>query len=91
MLFPEATMAERQILLDVKPYTMTSWERLWRWSRRSRYVHERRLDGDVVECGVWRGGSSMAAALAFTLAGDTTRHLHLFDTFEGMSQPDRRQ
>ena len=28
-LFPEATMAERQILLDVKPYTMTSWERLW--------------------------------------------------------------
>jgi hypothetical protein len=92
-LFPEATMAERQILLDVKPYTMTSWERLWALVEAVRYVHERRLDGDFVECGVWRGGSSMAAALAFTLVGDTTRHLHLFDTFEGMSRPtdDDRQ
>jgi O-methyltransferase len=39
--------------------------------------------GDIVECGVWRGGSMMAAA--FTLMQlDARRHLHLFDTFAGM-------
>jgi hypothetical protein len=29
----------------------------------------------------------MAAAMAFALAGDTSRTLHLFDTFEGMNRP----
>jgi hypothetical protein len=86
-MFPEATMAERQILLDVKPYTMTSWERLWALVEAVRYVHARAIAGAFVECGVWRGGSSMAAAMAFTLVGDTTRDLYLFDTFAGMSRP----
>ena len=86
-MFPEATLAERQILLDVKPYTMTSWERLWALLQAVRYVHARGIAGDFVECGVWRGGSSMAAALAFALAGDTGRDLLLFDTFAGMSRP----
>lgn len=87
VLFPEATAAERRILLDVKPYTMTSWERLWALVRAVRYVDARSLPGAFVECGVWRGGSSMAAALAFALAGDTGRDLYLFDTFAGMSRP----
>ncbi len=85
--FPEAGMAERQIMLDVKPYTMTSWERLWALLQSVRYVHARGVTGAFVECGVWRGGSSMAAALAFTSLGDTTRKLYLFDTFAGMSRP----
>ena len=92
-LFPEATVAELEVMLDVKPYTMTSWERLWAVLQAVRYVHARRIPGDFVECGVWRGGSSMAAAMAFALAGDTRRTLHLFDTFAGMNQPtadDRR-
>lgn len=43
--------------------------------------------GDLVECGVYRGGSSMAAALALRAQGDLTRRLWLFDTFEGMTEP----
>src|SRR5262249_57104343 len=45
------------------------------------------VEGAFVECGVWRGGSSMAAALAFLRAGAGNRDLHLFDTFEGMPPP----
>jgi O-methyltransferase len=86
-LFPEATTAEIEILLGVKPYTMTSWERLWAVVQAVRYVHGRGIAGDFVECGVWRGGSSMAAAMALALAGDTGRTLHLFDTFAGMNRP----
>ena len=38
--------------------------------------------GDVVECGVWRGG--MIAALAETLG--SYRKYHLFDSFEGLPE-----
>ena len=86
-LFPEATPSELEVMLDVKPYTMTSWERLWAVLQAVRYVHARGIAGDFVECGVWRGGSSMAAAMAFLLAEDTGRTLHLFDTFAGMNRP----
>jgi hypothetical protein len=35
---------------------------------------------------VWRGGSMMAAALTLALDGDTSRHLYLYDTYEGCRQ-----
>ena len=87
LLFPEATPQELHTLVEVKPYTMTSPERLWALIQAVRYVHLRPIEGDVVECGVWRGGSSMAAALALKSMGDTARQLWLFDTFEGMTKP----
>ena len=37
------------------------------------------VPGDIVECGVWRGG--MSAAMADVLVG---RHSELFDSFEGL-------
>jgi O-methyltransferase len=86
-MFPEATPEEIRILNEVKPYTMTSWERLWALIQAARYVHDRNIPGDIVECGVWRGGSSMAAALALRSVNDTARSLWLFDTFEGMTRP----
>ena len=39
------------------------------------------VPGDIVECGTWRGG--MVAAIATRLA-DPARHVHLFDSFEGL-------
>jgi O-methyltransferase len=43
----------------------------------------------LVECGVWRGGSVMAMLHTLKRLGETSRHIHLFDTFEGMSEPTR--
>jgi O-methyltransferase len=40
----------------------------------------RSVEGDFVECGVWRGG--MSAAIAEVLGKD--RMVHLFDSFEGL-------
>jgi hypothetical protein len=51
------------------------------------YIIRCNIPGDIVECGVWKGGSMMAAALTLLRCGDTQRELHLFDTFEGMSAP----
>lgn len=39
--------------------------------------------GDIVECGVWKGG--MSKAISDKLKGDN-RRIHLFDSFEGLPQ-----
>src|SRR5690606_21458551 len=74
-------------ILAVRPYTMTSPERIVSLIRSVRYVVENRLPGDIVECGVYKGGSIMAVARTLLRMGDTSRDLYLYDTFEGMAQP----
>jgi O-methyltransferase len=69
------------------PFTMTSVERMYALWQAVRHVDANATAGDIVECGVWRGGSSMLAALALREVGDDTRTLWLFDTFDGMSEP----
>ena len=71
--------------MKCKPYTMTSKERLFALFQAVKYVKEKNIEGDFVECGVWRGGSSMMSALS--LEEDQTRKLFLYDTFEGMNAP----
>jgi hypothetical protein len=70
-----------------RAFTMTSLERMHALWQAARHVARARVEGDVVECGVWKGGSSMLAALALKSAGDTARSLWLYDTFTGMSEP----
>jgi hypothetical protein len=79
--------ADRQIVACVDPFTMTSLERRASLLGAIDHLVKHRIEGDIVECGVWRGGSMMAAALALMARGDTSRHLYLYDTFEGMSEP----
>ena len=67
------------------PFTMTSIERMYGLYRAVRYVVDQDIPGDIVECGVWMGGSAMVAAMTLDLVGDTSRGLHLYDTFEGMT------
>ncbi|MDN5941785.1 MAG: TylF/MycF family methyltransferase [Nitrospira sp.] len=71
----------------VQPYTMTSPERIRALCSAVRYIEEAGLEGAVVECGVWRGGSMMAVARTLLNRGATDRELFLFDTFEGMTEP----
>ncbi|GAB4005695.1 TylF/MycF/NovP-related O-methyltransferase [Nocardioides ultimimeridianus] len=78
---------KRSIVAQVKPRTMTGPPKLAPLIEAVRYVARHRIPGDVVECGVWRGGSMMAIALTLAAEGDTSRELHLFDTFEGMPPP----
>ncbi len=71
----------------VWPYTMTSIERLWALYDAVRHVSRNSVPGAFVECGVWRGGSSMLTALTLQALGDDDRELWLYDTFEGMTDP----
>jgi hypothetical protein len=69
---------------------MGSVERLYALFHAVRHVEERGLPGDIVECGVRRGGSAMACAITLRQMGSTHRTIHLYDTFTGMPQPAAR-
>ena len=71
-------------------FTMTSMERCYALFQSVRYLVEKDIPGDIVECGVWRGGSSMLAALTLIKLNQTHRRIYLYDTFEGMSKPTEK-
>ena len=72
---------------DVRFFTMTSVERMFDLYKSVEYVVRAGIPGDIVECGVWRGGSMMLVAKTLQLLGDTSRGLWLYDTFEGHPKP----
>ena len=74
------------IFKRVESFTMTSLERIAGLVDGTRYVVEADIPGSMVECGVWRGGSSMCMALTQLATGRKARELFLFDTFEGMPE-----
>jgi O-methyltransferase len=82
----DVSAADKLILTAIKPFTMTSVERQLAVIQVARYVAGRGIQGCFVECGVWRGGCSMAAALTFQQEKQD-RGLYLYDTFEGMTEP----
>jgi hypothetical protein len=66
---------------------MTSAERIFALRQAVMHVVQHEIPGDVVECGVWKGGSMMAVARTLKELRSTERNLHLFDTFDGMPTP----
>ena len=76
-----------QIYRKCKNYTMTSIERMYALYTSVGYIVDNNIPGDLVECGVWRGGSIMVMAYALLAKGDTSRKLYLYDTFTGMPRP----
>ena len=70
-----------------KPYTMTSIERMYALYQSVKYVIQQQIEGDFVECGVWKGGSVMLIAATLKQLNHFDRKIYLYDTFEGMSNP----
>jgi O-methyltransferase len=79
--------ADKELYRRVGPYTMTTPPRIYALVQAVEYVVARGIPGAIVECGVWRGGSMMAAALTLLRLGVTDRELYLYDTFAGMPPP----
>src|SRR6516225_932962 len=82
--------AYAEIFDKVAPYTMTARDGLettYALFQAVKYIRLNQIAGDIVECGVWRGGSMMLVAYALDHLGDTSRDLYLYDTFTGMTEP----
>jgi hypothetical protein len=77
----------QDIIRHVRYYTRTSPERIFSLCESVRHIVRHDIPGAIVECGVWRGGSMMAAALTLKSMNCEDRDLYLFDTFEGNPDP----
>jgi len=64
----------------VRPYTKSSNERLAAMTKACQQIEDDGIKGDVVECGVWRGGNIIIARFYCP-----DRVCWLYDTFEGMT------
>jgi hypothetical protein len=81
------TDAERRIVERGTEFSMTGPLRLLALVDAVRYCVRRGIPGDFAECGVWRGGSVLAMILTLQELGVDDRDIHLYDTFEGMTEP----
>jgi O-methyltransferase len=79
------TAEEIEEVRAVMPFTLTSPERIQALLAATRYVVQAGVPGEIVECGVWLGGSMMAVARTLRRMSAASRNLYLFDTFEGMT------
>ena len=77
---------ELEIINFVKPYTLTSKERIFALIEAVRYIIKNNISGDFVECGVWKGGSIMVM-MKTLLEVASEKEIYLFDTFAGMTKP----
>jgi hypothetical protein len=77
----------KAVINKVEPFTMTSQERIYGLIEAVKYIIWNKIEGDIVECGVWKGGSMLATAETLLKFNNSQRHLYLYDTFEGMSEP----
>ncbi len=77
---------KRDVFAPVSPLTLLTEDRCYLLDRLVRQCAL--LDGDMAECGVYKGGGALvmaqAIAAARTAAGRAAPTLFLFDTFEGM-------
>jgi len=74
---------EKRITKRVQPYTLVSQERLHNLYVLARRIEEERIPGDVVECGVYKGGTAALLARSATRS-KMGRTVWLFDSFQGM-------
>jgi O-methyltransferase len=97
--FPvESTARERGLMSEIlaldqygftdndKRLSMVSVSRLWAAISAVKYVVDNELPGDIVECGVWRGGCALAMASTLEYL-KSDKKVFLYDTFSGMTEP----
>ena len=87
LLSPDYAPELERTIRQVRRYTMTSPRRIAALCDSVEYAVRAEVPGAIVECGVWKGGSMMAAALTLLRVGASDRDLYLFDTFAGMPPP----
>lgn len=81
-------MKKEEFLNIVKPHSMTSEERIYELFNSLEYIRINNINGDFVECGVWRGGNVLGIMEYLDFYKIYDRNIWLYDTFNGMTKPD---
>lgn len=82
-------LSRKKVLGRARRFSLVSYSRLkilWRFLEE---IEEKKVEGCLVECGVWKGGS--AALMVYKgQKSKLKREVHLLDSFEGMPEPTKK-
>jgi len=85
--FPiEISKDEKKIIEISEKYSMSGRLRMWSLIQSVKYIIDNKIEGDLVECGVWRGGNLILMQQLINRY-KINKRIYGFDTFEGMSKP----
>jgi hypothetical protein len=68
-----------------------AYERMKRVEQAYKDVQENGVAGDLIECGVWRGGITIWMKALLTAYGDTARNVWVSDSFSGVPNAARQE
>jgi len=85
---PEIDEVNKSLIQSVGDYTMTPLIRRWNLVKAIHYINKKKLEGDIVESGIWRGGNLfLSKKIQDKYYPYIKRNFYGFDTFEGMTEP----
>ncbi len=82
----DLTAIERGIYLEVEHLCAQSADAVTQLARAVEHIVQNDIPGDLIECGVYRGGSIIVMARVLQLLS-ATRTIWAYDTYEGMPEP----
>ena len=88
-LIAEISQIELDIIKSISNYSMSTPANHWAIIQSIKHISKNNIDGDFVECGVWKGGN----IILFKLISDLlklNKNIYAFDTFEGMPEPGEK-
>lgn len=85
----ELSKKDDDLIHLVKNYSMTPKIRIYNLLQALRHLKIKKIEGDYVECGVWKGGNILLFKKFLENEDTSKRNIYAFDTFEGMTVPDK--
>jgi hypothetical protein len=86
----ELSEEDKKNIVKCKPFTMIGYSRMFCNVLAMKYIEANNIEGDVVETGIWRGGSLGLLALTSQYESKSRRIFWGFDTFQGMPVPGQQ-
>ena len=83
----ELSDEQRHLINITNHISMTPQIRRYNLIQALEYIDYYKLEGDLVECGVWKGGN-IVIYKKFIEEKNIKKNIYAFDTFQGMSNPD---
>jgi O-methyltransferase len=85
---PEIDEENKALIESIGEHSLTPLIRRWTLIKSLHYINKKNLIGDIVECGIWRGGNLfLAKKIQDKYLKGFKRKFYGFDTFEGMPKP----
>ena len=85
---PEIDEINKKLINSIDEYSLTPLVRRWMLIKSLHYINKNMIEGDIVECGIWRGGNLfLAKKVQEKYYNNIKRSLYGYDTFEGMPEP----